>query len=374
MRFMRFVFMASLYIHASCGGQENAGAGARAPKSAGPAAGHQIVFKPVSLMDRPDMIGGEVFRLLIPSGWKLDGEVVWRMNPANPASFSMRVSDPAGVSEVGLMPDIPCFWDPTVANYIPIGSSYLGSEVRPPIMDPAQCLRNMILPRYWRDLQGASIVKQQELPELAALGPQKFPEAPGARFRAGKIRLEFQQRGVAVEQDIYCLIGALQLPAMSRPIVWGPDEIRYSKAERGKLDEQYKIFQTISYSMRQNLKWFNRYQQLVQAMVQNQIAATNRVGDLSRYIARTNDEISATIRRSYETRQAAMDRINERFDRYIRGVDEYQNPFSQSTVQLPSGYGEAWVNSAGEYIVSDSPNFNPNVGSNREWRRMAKEQ
>lgn len=354
-----------------------AGSGAQSLGASGPrSAGHTVVFKSVALMDRPDMIGGEVFRLLIPADWRLEGGVVWRMNPANPAAFRMRVVDPKGIAEVGLMPDIPCIWDRAIANYFAPGSSYLGAEVRPPVLDPAQCLRNIILPRYWPELRGASILRQEELPELAALGRQKFPEAAqlGAQFRAGKVRLAYSERGIAVEQDIYCLIGAVQLPSgYSRPILWGPDEIRYSKAERGHLEEQYKIFQTVSCSMRQNLQWFNRYQQLIQILTQNQIAASNRALDLSRYISHTNDQISAGIRQSYEKRQAAMDRINERFDEYIRGVEDYRNPNSGSVVQLPSGYGEAWVSGSGEYILSDNANFNPNVGSNHTWTRMPKQ-
>jgi hypothetical protein len=366
-----FIFLASAGTPGVAGPLDGAGAG-RSTTTAKPV-GRSVTFKAASLMDRPEMIGGEVFRLLIPSDWRLEGGVVWRMNPANPASFRMRAIDPKGLAEVGLMPDIPCIWDPSIATYFPVGSSYLGAEVRPPIMDPAQCLRSMILPRYWPDLQNAAIVTQQELPDLAAQGPQMFPEAVGARFRAGKVRLQYGSRGASIEQDVYCLIGAVQLPGnFSRPVAWGPGEIRYSRAEKGALDDQYKIFQTIACSMRQNLHWFNRYQQLVQMLVQNQIASSNRLVDLSRYISHTNDQISASIRRSYENRQAAMDRINQRFDNHIRGVEDYQNPYSGSTVQLPSGYGEAWVNGSGEYLLSDNPNFNPNVGTNREWRRMPK--
>jgi hypothetical protein len=39
-------------------------------------------------------------------------------------------------------------------------------------------------------------------------------------------------------------------------------------------------------------------------------------------------------------------------------------------VELPSGYNHAWSNNNGEYIVSDNPNFNPNVGSNLDWQPL----
>lgn len=36
--------------------------------------------------------------------------------------------------------------------------------------------------------------------------------------------------------------------------------------------------------------------------------------------------------------------------------------------------GMAWASANGDYIVSDSPGFNPNVGDNIEWTRLQAEQ
>jgi hypothetical protein len=58
------------------------------------------------------------------------------------------------------------------------------------------------------------------------------------------------------------------------------------------------------------------------------------------------------------------------FCRGIRGVELYQNPYEDKPVELPSGYGNAWVNRGGEYILTESPSFNPNIGSNVEWQRI----
>ena len=52
-----------------------------------------------------------------------------------------------------------------------------------------------------------------------------------------------------------------------------------------------------------------------------------------------------------------------------RGVDTYIDPGSNRAVELPSGYGNVWTNGS-EYILSDSPGYNPNVGSNVVWQEM----
>lgn len=39
-------------------------------------------------------------------------------------------------------------------------------------------------------------------------------------------------------------------------------------------------------------------------------------------------------------------------------------------VELPSGYGNAWTNGLGEYVLSDEPGFDPNRGSDQDWRKI----
>lgn len=54
----------------------------------------------------------------------------------------------------------------------------------------------------------------------------------------------------------------------------------------------------------------------------------------------------------------------------MHGVDEYHDPVAGRAVDLPSGYRNAWVSGNGEYIVTDSLNFNPNVELNGNWQRL----
>jgi hypothetical protein len=53
-------------------------------------------------------------------------------------------------------------------------------------------------------------------------------------------------------------------------------------------------------------------------------------------------------------------------------VDEYRNPFEGRSVELPSGYRSALANALGEYIMSDNPSFNPNIGS-QQWRPLQRQ-
>ena len=94
------------------------------------------------------------------------------------------------------------------------------------------------------------------------------------------------------------------------------------------------------YSEKLNIQWLNLYTQIQQAVVRNQMEASNRAVELSRYLSQTNRQISDGIRRSYEMRQAATDRAAAKFDQYVRGVDQYR--LKDRSVELPSGYHNAW--------------------------------
>ena len=60
----------------------------------------------------------------------------------------------------------------------------------------------------------------------------------------------------------------------------------------------------------------------------------------------------------------------QNFSDYIRSIERYNDTFSGKAVELPSGYGYTWGNISGENLITDSPSYNPDIGSNIEWRQM----
>ncbi len=94
-------------------------------------------------------------------------------------------------------------------------------------------------------------------------------------------------------------------------------------------------------SFRLNPQWFNKYVQLVEQLIRMQIRQIRHIGEISRIISQTHDEISRDMMTAWEARQAVNDRISENFSRYVRGVEAYNDPFTEQPVELPSGYRHA---------------------------------
>jgi len=362
----------------NCGGGGGGGGSSSSGGGGGSITANAIKFTTFSYVDQQG-IGIEAFRMLVPSDWKFQGGITWRFeNPGAPAVSSFTVSDPIGKLELQLLPAQSFFSteDPTVLLYFPVGSKYYGNEVwQYPPLTPLETLKQIILPRFRGNVNNLKIVDEQSLPEVASLLRAGISSQQTTSIDAGKIRIEYDQNSTSMEEEIYCVVESNTFKTYYPLItynnaLWMADYLFTFKAEKGNLDSQYKLFQTMMYSFRLNPQWFNKYVQLIDYLVQQQITIIQDWGKLSEYISQTSDEISDMVWQSYNNRNAASDRMAEDFSNYINGTDTYFNPVDQNTVELPSGYSDAWVNGLGEYILSDNANYNPNIGSGQNWQRM----
>ena len=361
-------------------GAKFAGSFGGAPGAAASAGQQALRFKKFSYVDQQG-IGREAFSLLVPADWRFTGGIRWALDcPAMPAVLAFKMTKPDGAAEFEIFPNRMFSWttDPTVQSMFPAGSRYLGAEVQPPVGAAEYLQRMLVRPRRGQAV-GLQVVETTPLPELARALAGQAPPIPGATATtdAARIRIEYQQGGVPMEEDIYAVLQFVHIPfqglyGVMTNTIWTADQQFSFKARQGDLEAATKMFQTMAFSFRLDLQWFNKYNQLVQQLTQNQIKQIESIGQLSRYISRTNDEISTMIRDSYEKQQATYDRLSSNFSQYIRGVDQYYDPIQEKPVELPSGYREAWTNPLGEYIVSDDPNYNPNIGSNASWQRLNK--
>jgi len=333
-----------------------------------PAQTAPLKLKPLAVRD-PMVNNIEAFSLLVPENWRAEGGIVWNDQLATLAYTQMRIADPASARALEVFPNIPYTWNERGYIGFPPGSLYLGMYVVRPL-DPEQFMRTILLPGV-RGRVNPKVIGTQELPALAKQVAATVQE-PGAvkRVAATRTRIEYQDGARAIEEDIYCIIVYTQVPAVPGLTMWGPERVFGFRAEKGQLDRQAPLLQAMSASVRVNRSWFAHYLQVQEAWVQNRMNAIRRAGELSRYLARTSDEMSDMQMQAWENRQASQDRSAQAFSEYIRGVETYHDPYGDRDVQLPSGYNDVWVSRGGEYILANDPNFNPNVSATGTWQRV----
>ncbi|MBI2193821.1 MAG: hypothetical protein HYU36_17735 [Planctomycetes bacterium] len=325
--------------------------------------------------------GKEAFRFLIPAGWKFEGGVRWNLAcPGMPATVSYTVRNPAGDEVLEVFPNQIFFYttDPTSLSFFPVGSNYLGSEVRP-LADASKVLAQIVLPRFRRSVTGLRQVREEKLPDLARQLRTLPGDAAGVTtfVDAAKLRVEYPAGQRMLEEDLTAVVESASFNTfgMNGAVTmtnWLAEYLMAFRTEKGKLDANARVFQTMVTSFRWNPQWFNQYTQVSQALIQMKNQQIQQAANLSRILSQTQNEISDIIMKSYEERQAAYDRISTNFSQAIRGVESFRDPVGERSVELPSGYGRAWANGLGEYIVSDDPSYNPNEGTNQTWRVMEK--
>jgi hypothetical protein len=332
-------------------------------------------FRTEKCIDRSGT-GMEAFRMLVPEGWSFEGGITWILdNPGMPATAWLRASNRSAPQELEVFPNQSFFWtdNPMNRQMFPPGSKYFGAEVREPL-GPVQALKTIVLARFRRSVQGLSVVKEERLPELAStLGVSSAQ--PGMSADGGRIRVRYSKGGTAMEEELYALVESFAIPIPSAygqftNTLWTVSYISSVKTPRGELDSLGPMFRTMASSIRVNPQWMNTYVQVINFLIQNQMRQIRNAGELSRIISQTHREISDDMMRAWEDRQAVYDRLSERFSQNIRGVDEYYDPVSERSVELPAGYRNAWVNGLGEYVIAEQEDFNPNIGSNQHWQQM----
>lgn len=375
--FIAIIVVAGVFVYFNLQSQPSSQGGPYGPPSSSNEAA-TVRYKSVSYTDT-EGIGTKAFSMLIPSDWQSEGSIEWKLDIVSmPVAGEFRAWNPNGKEEFNLFPNQAFFWsdNPMTQQTFPAGSHYFGALVHPPqlVLD---ALKDIALPLFRSDVENLQIISRTTLPQVNSNFQTGTDPTTGVTTSAdaGKIRVEYTQNGITMEEEIYCVIQSQDIPVQtlygtSRNINWYMTYIESFRAEKGKLDAQSKMFQTISYFAKTDVNWLNKYNQVVNYLIQQQIQKIQSLGQLSSIVSQTSNEISDANMEAWQQSQNVKDQMGKDFSNSILNIQSYRNPIDGNTVDLPSGYSSAWANSLGEYVLSDSPSYDPNIGSNLNWQHM----
>lgn len=353
-------------------------------------------------------LGGEAFRLIMPRGWQYKGGIYWRNErPLLPVSLCFRVNNPKELQSIEYFPDQAHFWVQSRGLFVPYdytaqmqqwyAANYPGYYAICP-MDAISYIKNIVIPQYRRTITNLRIVKVdslnttdivQNLYNQLLKRPQgPLPEQIGVD--AAKMTINYQEDGKEIEEELWALIISdtfFTTPQIEmgsgvtlQSTFWYADWLWSFKKEKSKFSfEDGKLFMTMLSSFQWNKDWLSRYSQLLANIWSQHLQA---VMERHEIITQTQNEIARIINTSFDNQQKAMDRIAKEWSRTIRGTDtysdsrpglaEFKSGNSEAGVELPNGYDYAWVNNSGDYVLTDSIGFNPNIdlGTSYNWQKL----
>jgi hypothetical protein len=320
----------------------------------------------------------EALKLLIPKGWQAEGSVTWSPKVFLPAVTNFRFYNPSGSEEFNLLPTQDFVWtnNQLTQSMYPAGSMYFNTLVEAPV-SLHQAFTDKIIPSFRKNISDLKIISESSVPELAEIAKGTPVDGVNASAEAGKIRIEYQENGKTMEEEIYAAVDQFVVNYPGSALTeaydinnWYIDYIFSFKAEKGKLDTNSKLFQTMLYSVQVNPGWYAKIANVKEELAKQTMDQIKAIGRMGSMIAQAASDMRDDQMQAWEYRQQSQDKIAENFSDYTLGIDRYNDPISGKEVELPSGYGNAWSNSSGEYIVSDSPSYNPNIDSNLNWQSM----
>ncbi|MEW6718780.1 MAG: TFIIB-type zinc finger domain-containing protein [Chloroflexota bacterium] len=320
--------------------------------------------------------GMEMFRMLMPVGWNFQGGCRWLLdNPGMPASVAFQMWNPQGAEMFEVLPNMNFTWNnnPLTSMMFPVSSRYFGAEVRPP-MGIQEALRELVLPRFRSAMQNLQVLNLELQPDLPRLVKSEAPLSGGSA-EGGKVRIRYTWQGQKLDEEIYAVVEIFRAPMVSmfgttEILIWFVDYLFSFRTASGHLDATADLFSLMINSFHLNPQWYAAYKSIVQSLAQQQIQRIHHIGQVSQILAQTANEIREQNLNDWYSRQEVYDRLATDRSRAIRGVDAFMDPHRQEVVELPSGYGNAWANNLGEYILTEDPNFNPNLYSNLHWESM----
>lgn len=361
------------------GGTTGAGGGAAAastnpptPRNAGRkplAAGSYQVFRCLDERGFRDAAGRplEVFRMLLPQGWKFNGGVEWkihtrdvtalsRVDLVNPAILHFQVVSPDEHVVIQAYPEVhfadlrgsPAY----EMGSFPPGSDY-GGFVVANTMDPADYIAQFVVPQQRGGLPAPRVVERKAVESLARRYDRDSAIVNaalqgmfggGISHQATAITVEYDLNGRPTQEVFVAVLSYLQTPGIT---MWSSPLCLSVRAPRDEVEQWRPVVATIVNSIEFNMRWIGEYLAL-------QKRAEGVIIDVDRFcqqvdadITRNRAETNAQIHRDMYPRLAPFcDHTAPDGKRYFLETDlQHQmneNGVIRSDISLPDTPG--WTN------------------------------
>jgi hypothetical protein len=327
----------------------------------------------------------EVSSFVLPANWQVNSSVQW--NPTNKCfpemvQASIEAKSPDGDYELTLFPVTQFDWstDAVQLDAMQRGFYPHACYIAQPL-DAAGYISNGLAPYIKAQVKSAnSIPELQQQMDASAMqmtntARQAGNNAYSHRGSAAEGLLQFAdgKEGLAfctLMQTIVTMPGSQG--GMANNIQCYVSMRIVLKYQPGNNAMARKIMSTFFSTTRLNPQWMGGVQAFYAAVTSN---AQNQLWKQIQITQQAQQEIGDNIIRSWEAKNAPNNKTytkdTDGFGQYLRGVENYTDE-SGNTIELTSGYSNAWSKGDGSYLLSNNPAFDPNVTFNEDWKRLNK--
>jgi hypothetical protein len=300
-----------------------------------------------------------------------------------PAQVYATAYNPQGVECFEFFPMQAFFWLELDYGTVPIGQNSHGLVRMPPRSAP-DALANLVIPNFRSERQNLRVMGVQPVSNLW----QIFNDPPPPQGESLMARIEYEERGRAIEEEFYGVYDWNQTPGgSSTQTNWGFARLFCFRAERGQLDGMRDTFWQIAGSLQPNPQWKQLYDQVLQQLmagfnlrIGETYARFDRENEIGRQNIAYNDQLinqrNAQVQASIEqTRQQIHERSQhhytsqDAFGHALRNQTAYHDPSSAAENDhiVEGNHQYVWTDNQGNYHPTDNPMDNPNHDRPGHW-------
>lgn len=358
------------------------------------------VFERVRILDRVGFQQpAEAFSLLLPKGWKSQGEVIWIGPNSGCDGTNQRftASSPDGKFSFEMYPYTLWSWTSNEQLRQFQQSNGSGSQYcsygQP--MDAEQYLKHVFAPN---ELGNPQVSQVKPNPDVVRIMAEKNSEGRAELINYGMADVQYHQTAINAKlswpdnKKGIALCGVSIIESIIPNNYTGTYDksittlaaqrvvFKYDVADEAQAE---KMIAVIMSSFRTNPNWKQEVDQFWKMARQRKHVVhlgklrlmderTKQIGDAA--IAAGNQRLKDmdTQMRTWESSQKSQDRMHTNFIKTIREVENYRDETGK--IELSSGYNHAWSRSDGSsFIMTNNPNFDPSaVLLDNRWKEMQK--
>jgi hypothetical protein len=325
-------------------------------------------------------------RFLAPVDWRIEGGVTWnvpRQCTGELVAVHVRATAADGMHGFEIFPSQVWHWsdDPSEIELWRMDASPGNRCTVAPPMGAADFLIESLPGTFRPPFEVQSV---EALPAVAeALAAQSTRmQAMQMPFQAdaARVRVRYDAKAGAIEEWLTAAVFEAAMKTISSGAamqgrmemttqhISSASRIFGFRAPAGGLEQQERLFATMVASVQVNPVWEAALGQVALDLEQIQLRGGN---ERSRVWSEAMAEVASTQAEAWRNHQVSQSRLAEAWSQTIRGFETYVDPADGEAALLSSGFEAAWSNGAGEYVLSDQPDFDPNtVLTDQDWHRL----
>jgi hypothetical protein len=203
-------------------------------------------------------------------------------------------------------------------------------------------LLRLVLPQLRPDAANVQVLRVEPMPEVVT-AYQRQAAIPGIRHDAAHVTVSYIQANITYKEQLSCVIENLGQVGSG---MWQNRQTVCARAPFDEFAAWEKVGAMIYGSVRFDQQWLARAAQATQQRTANAQATQRYIQEIDRQIVEHRQNTNAEIRHGGYL--------------LVTGQEDYINPYSGETEIRPDGWKHHWQNSAGEVVVSNTGDYDPN--------------